>query len=388
MAFDWGIFGQSLQNAANMVAGDIMDRYRQEEEQKRQIELMEKQNDLYMKRQDEEHKWQEGFQKRMAESQQQMERDDALWKMEMENRFNATLGSSELGMEIAQGMTSFDPMERLNAMAQLDVIETVKSGEQLNEQQQQVIQSFPPDARMRLAELIKENGRYKEEMELQRLQYEDLHKQREASWAYTRALTEKLQNPEFDELEAFRAISMFADRRSEILNNPQFQHLHSVVKAKGMDSLNDGEQLAYKFFMEGLAINTRAVDSITEHLTLRRKSEEGDKSIEDKIKELLEQSGGKEQEGVPTPSRRDRDRPSFIQRMMQPKWRDSRVRSEFGLSNESKIFRGHSNEDVEKIKQKAGAGDFLWDDDTRELFVFEIRNGRLGLVPYSQSGGE
>jgi len=217
MAFDEEIFGRALMGATESLAGTLRDRTRRNEEEAMRAREQEKANQVWMQRQNYESKeWgrrfkteqdaltsrtqrERGFIKAqdITKHRQDIElqdRKDKEWyrrtqlternrrafaqystnldeksaerKMETEATFNSFFQDKELQDSIQSGLQSQDPLIAAVAQKKMDIINKVRSGEPLGEEDGEFVNSqFSPIAQMGIANAGRANEKRAQELE-------------------------------------------------------------------------------------------------------------------------------------------------------------------------------------------------------------------------------
>lgn len=158
MDFDWGIFGKGIQQAGQMLAGQIIKNYNDKEAEQRSMRLFQQQQTISMQNQ-----------KSMADYANNLRKDLTLFNIEQEMRIKtqwsqyqqniaAFYGSLEL-QEVVSGATKGDvPVEKkILAKNVLDLMEKQANLMPLDKGDKILLEHLPPAARLAILDQEKKN---------------------------------------------------------------------------------------------------------------------------------------------------------------------------------------------------------------------------------------
>lgn len=174
--FDWGVFGQSIQDAARILSGGILQRAEEKRTEARQLrwhEVEKKQRELETERAREFTREMADKRKvldmELAEETDRLKRSTYVWQQFRDARTKAILGDPDMEQQFMGAVQGADAIGLMRFQGQMNLINKLRGGatqDDLSEEELAGLQTLPPVAAAGASDLMLRNTTKKQELEL------------------------------------------------------------------------------------------------------------------------------------------------------------------------------------------------------------------------------
>lgn len=238
--FDWGIFGQSIQDAARMLSGGIL----QKAEEKREQERWMTRSETEAAQRKLERERARAFTREMADKQkvisqeladyeQQLKQEYFDWAQEREAKSKAMLGDFDMAKQLVGAVQSGNTMGLITLRAQMGLISKLQEGatrDDFTEEELAGLQTLPPIASAGAADLLNRNTEKKQELELGAARIYQL----KASGDYMKSMS-KVQAGKAVDLSVLRKKiedrAAIQGRINDIIGDPKYMEIAERMQA-------------------------------------------------------------------------------------------------------------------------------------------------------------